>query len=152
MSATLRTTRHRALNIASSEYDSQAAGNSGVVTGTALAVNGGASTLTLAAPIILLSVQPTNFSSTLTLYFMLFDAASLPANGTVPVRAPVALAPGQTAAIQLSDNNSEMKEGLPFFTGLVWAASTTPATLTVDTSSSTWVTMRTIPIGSATAS
>jgi hypothetical protein len=66
-----------------------------------------------------------------TLYLMLFNTTSVPANGTAPLerfRIPaggsIAYSPGQPISLG---------------TGIVWAASTTPNTLTIDTASKSYV-------------
>jgi hypothetical protein len=56
-------------------------------------------------------------------YLMLFNATSLPANGTAPVRPAVKLSPDQEFALDMPD--------VDFTTGLVWALSTSEVTLTV---------------------
>ena len=58
-------------------------------------------------------------------YFQVFDAASLPADTTVPVLTQKVTA-GNTASYDFGD-------GVPFSTGIVVALSTTDTTLTVGT-------------------
>lgn len=63
-------------------------------------------------------------NSASTLYFQLFDAAGLPANGTVPLMS-TQLPPGTTGSLDYGSI------GRPFATGIFAALSTTAATLTL---------------------
>lgn len=58
------------------------------------------------------------------LFFQMFDAIALPANGTLPIWPGVLVPPGTNFGVT-------WEEGLPFATGIFWAASTTRTTLTV---------------------
>tara|TARA_S200002703_G_scaffold46359_1_gene40217 strand:+ start:107 stop:487 length:381 start_codon:yes stop_codon:yes gene_type:complete len=80
---------------------------------------------------ILYSASLSNKGAT-NLYLMVFDAASLPANGTVPTMPPLLV--GQT------DTRSISNLPLPdkFTNGIVVAASTTQENLTVDTNSNSF--------------
>lgn len=69
-------------------------------------------------------------------WFMLFDAAALPANGTIPDTAPVFLAAGST---QFS---LDYEFGDPFTTGIYWACSSTEGVLTVAVVNELWVDAR----------
>ena len=59
-------------------------------------------------------------------YLMLFDAAALPANGTVPL-----LMQAMTATASIPKELAFPPEGMTFVNGLVIAISSTPATLTI---------------------
>lgn len=59
-----------------------------------------------------------------TVYFQVFDAASLPANGAIPALAPQPVATLTFAAFEFAT------WGRPFTNGIVLAVSSTPATLT----------------------
>jgi len=67
-------------------------------------------------------VLAANSHATITYYLMLFDATSLPANGTAPRIPAIPLAAGQSVSLPVR---------LTCATGLYWAASTTVSTLTV---------------------
>jgi len=80
-----------------------------------------------------------------TLYLMFFDDALVPINGTAPAWLPVPVPAGSVASIDLTQHAYGAQPAIlaPIMTnGLSWAASTTPDTLTVDTSNSMWVTAR----------
>jgi hypothetical protein len=93
-----------------------------------------------AAPCTLLRAFITNTGAG-TLYFMVFDATTLPSNGTTPRVRPVVLAAGAQASLDMSIVQALGTWGLTLNTGLVWAASTTAGTLTVDTTNSMWATV-----------
>ncbi len=107
-------------------YDSQAPTNSDVIA---------------TGPLTFFRFLGINKAASGTLWIMFFDAAAVPANATVPLIAPIPIAGGAFAAIDLSVI-SEGLNGLATGNGLVWAASTTPATLTLDATSSIWMTAR----------
>jgi hypothetical protein len=65
---------------------------------------------------------------------MAFDAASLPANGTVP-KMQLSLPAAQAAAQPSCSSFGLPAAGVTLYNGLVVAASTTGKTLTVDTTS-----------------
>lgn len=113
------------------EYDSQGPTNSDVVS---------------VSPVAWLDAMASNSGSS-TLYIMFFDATSVPANGTLPVRQPLELATGGQSYIDIGNPGADGISGRPTNNGLCWAASTTPLTLTVDSTSSIWVTARTFAIG-----
>ena len=66
------------------------------------------------------------------LYLMVFDAASLPSNGTVPSMPPLLVGGTDTRSI----SNLPLPD--KFSTGIVVAASTTQENLTVDTNSNSF--------------
>tara|TARA_Y100001973_G_scaffold88121_1_gene132897 strand:+ start:66 stop:446 length:381 start_codon:yes stop_codon:yes gene_type:complete len=66
------------------------------------------------------------------LYLMVFDAASLPSNGTVPSMPPLLVGPTDTRSI----SNLPLPD--KFATGIVVAASSTQENLTVDTNSNSF--------------
>jgi hypothetical protein len=107
-------------------YDAQQFGNSDVIA---------------AAPSTLVSLIATNKGNSV-LYLQLFDATAVPAGGTVPTVAPIALAAGATVRLQLNDVSGFGFNGFESSNGWCWAASTTAGTLTLDTTSSVWVTAR----------
>ena len=89
----------------------------------------------------LLSLVVSNKGSALTL--QLFDALSLPANSTVPSVIPILVPANTTVSVSFASGvSSKAWAGWAFNTGLVWAASTTQGTLTVDATSSLWVDCR----------
>jgi hypothetical protein len=109
-------------------YDSEAWTNSDVIS---------------AAPCTWLTASGENKGNA-TLYIMFFDATTVPANGAAPLGMPIQLPSGQ--AFQFSENDTARagqagtsETGLRTTTGLCWAASSTPATLTVDTTASIWL-------------
>ena len=91
----------------------------------------------------LLHAMAWNKSST-ALYLMFFDAGGVPTNGTAPLFMPLPLTTqNQPLALPLNDYpGSATFTGWTFTTGIIYAVSTTPATLTVDSSNSVWVTLR----------
>lgn len=102
-------------------YDSAGFANSGVIK---------------AAAGKLLSLRWLNQSAA-TIYLQLFNAVAVPANGTVPSVAPIAIPP--MGAIET--NGELFPDGwTPFATGISWAASTTVGTLTQTATSPLWVT------------
>jgi hypothetical protein len=113
------------------EYDSQGGTNSDIISST---------------PVIWLDALVSNVGSSL-LYLMAFDATSVPANGTLPLRQPIQVAAGAQTFVDLGDPGADGISGRPTQSGLVWAASTTATTLTIDGTSNLWVTARTIAIG-----
>lgn len=113
------------------EYDSQGPTNSDVISSVSVAW---------------LDCMVANSGSN-TLYIMFFDATSVPANGTLPVRQPILLPSGGQTYVDLGNPGIDGVSGRPTINGLCWAASTTPLTLTVDSTSSIWVTARTFAIG-----
>jgi hypothetical protein len=106
-------------------YDSQGFGNSGVVSTSAT---------------VLYKLSATNKSASNTLFIQLFDAATVPGNGAVPLMMPLAVAPSSTAEVSLAPQSVGAGHllGLPTSSGLVWAVSTTAASLTLDSTSSVW--------------
>ncbi len=113
------------------EYDSQGPTNSDVVA---------------ALPIAWLDAMVSNSGSS-TLFVMFFDTTSVPANGTLPMRQPIQVPNGGQTYIDVGDPGADGLSGRPTLNGLCWAASTTATTLTVDTTSSIWVTARTYTLG-----
>jgi hypothetical protein len=113
------------------QYDSQASLNNDVISAT---------------PAKLSSLIARNKSSSLTLFLMLFDATAVPvAPGTTPKMMPIPIPPGLPATLDATEQgvgNPGIGVDMPFTSGIVWAASTTPDTLTVDTTNSIWVTAR----------
>jgi hypothetical protein len=108
-------------------YDAQGGSNSGVV---------------YSAPCTLLRIRALNVGSLL--WLMFFDSATVPTNGTVPLLAPIPVA-ATTGVIDVDwneDIGSAGLLGIQLSNGLVWAASTTSASLTVDGTSSLWPTCR----------
>lgn len=111
------------------EYDAQAYGNSDVVN---------------AGPVSLVWFAATSKSAS-TLYLMFFDATTVPGNGATPIFLPIPLSTSGLTTAQLSMN--DVPGGQRFYAlgctnGLCWAVSTTAGTLTVDATSSVWVTCR----------
>lgn len=76
-----------------------------------------------AAPGLLYKVQAYNNTGA-TVWLQVFDAVSLPANGTIPALAPQPIAANSFAAFEFAT------WGRPFATGIVVAVSSTAATLT----------------------
>lgn len=125
----MSTTRTLNANSTITEWDSQAYENSDVIKN---------------APCTLLTAVGSNKGAAL-LYIMFFDSATVPGNGTVPVLEPVPLPAGATFNLNEQDlsragQGAPNQNGLTMVNGLSWAASTTPATLTVDSTSSVWLT------------
>ena len=112
------------------EYDSQGPTNSDVVS---------------AVPVLWLDAMVSN-SGASTLYLMCFDSATVPGNGTLPMRQPVQVAAGGQTYIDLGVPGSDGISGRQTMAGLSWAASTTAITLTIDSTSSLWVTVRTLGV------
>lgn len=77
-------------------------------------------------PAWLYDVVMTNLHATDTRYLMVFDATSLPANGTVPTIPSVQVAAGFTGSLFGGSS-------FPFNTGITVACSSTAATLTIAT-------------------
>jgi hypothetical protein len=70
----------------------------------------------------------------------IFDSATVPSNGAVPIIAPIIVGANQTVQINFSQGvSSRQWDGLTCSAGIAWGASTTPATLTQDATSSIWV-------------
>jgi hypothetical protein len=90
-------------------------------------------------PCTFLRAFATNTSGS-NLYLMVFDATSLPTNGTAPRIRPVLVAANSQATLDISLLQALGLYGLMLNTGLVWAASTTAGTLTADGTNSMWVT------------
>jgi hypothetical protein len=108
------------------KYDSQGGANSGVVS---------------ASPASILRAVATNGGGS-TLYIMLFDATSLPANASLPIVAPVPVAAGSTVVMDWTiEPGAGVLFGRSCATGVVWAASTTATSLTVDATASLWITI-----------
>jgi len=80
---------------------------------------------------ILYSASLSNKGGT-NLYLMVFDASSLPANGTIPTMPPLLVGPTDTRSI----SNLPLPD--KFSTGIVVAASSTQETLTTDTSNNSF--------------
>ena len=109
-------------------YDSQGGANSGVI---------------VAGPATILRLRGVNIAASGTLWLMVFDALAVPANASIPLVAPVPIAGGAVGDFDLNGAlGSSGLLGLRLSKGLVWAASTTAASLTVDATSSLWVTTR----------
>ena len=110
------------------QYDSQAPINSDVVEA--------------ASPCIFLDVIALNKGAA-TLYVMVFDTTSVPANATIPLFQPVPVPAGTQVVFSLNDlTGGGTLVGMKTTNGLCWAASTTVASLTVDATSSLWATIR----------
>jgi hypothetical protein len=71
------------------------------------------------------------------LYLMIFDSATVPGNGTVPKFQAIPLPATATGTI----NFKELSLSLMMTHGICWAASTTATALTIDATSSLWVTI-----------
>ena len=74
-------------------------------------------------------------NSSSTVYLQTFDASALPAGGTAPSVAPLAIAGNSTASVDFSSIG-----GLPMTNGIVWAESSTALTLTLAASADLMVT------------
>jgi hypothetical protein len=107
-------------------YDSQAPLNSDVIA---------------TAPSFLFKFLAISKAASGTLWLQFFDATAVPNNGAVPFFAPIPIVGGTSVQVDFTPT-TEGLIGLSTATGLCWAASSTPATLTVDTTSSVWVTAR----------
>jgi hypothetical protein len=107
------------------EYDSQGPTNSDVIA---------------SVPVLWLDLLVSNSSATENLYVMVFDSATVPANGALPIRQPVELGFGHQTFVDVGVLGADGISGRPTLNGLCWAASTTPGTLTQDTTSSIWAT------------
>jgi hypothetical protein len=117
------------------EYDSQGFLNDDAITGTTCGMASGQTLLRLCG------WSAVNQGNSL-LWLMFFDAATLPANGTVPIMMPYPL----RSSPQYRDGDgvqpgSRMAYAVNFKAGIVWAASQTAATLTIDNTASLWVTL-----------
>jgi hypothetical protein len=81
-----------------------------------------------------------------TRYFQLFDSATVPADGSVPMMMPITLTTGATASLDLTSGlavfESGVSTGLRSVNGFSWACSTTLATKTLTGSNEMWVTAR----------
>ncbi len=107
------------------EYDSGGGANSGVIA---------------SEPVLWLDLLVSN-SGENNLYVMVFDADTVPANGATPIRQPILLGgPGGQTFLDAGVLGADGISGRPTTQGLVWCASTTPDTLTIDGSSSIWAT------------
>lgn len=128
MTAALRNNKPAtALSKPVEQWDPQAGSNSGIVR---------------AAPGTLLRVTWSNIGAT-PLWLMFFDAATVPSGGAIPMIAPLAMAGTSSGDLNFEDRIMHGALcGVDCATGISWAASTTAATLTIDTSSSTWPTIR----------
>lgn len=113
------------------EYDSQGPTNSDIISATR--------TLWLDAMV--------SNSGSSTLYWMCFDSATVPTNGSLPLRQPLQVGAGGQTYTDLGNPGADGISGRPVVNGLSWAASTTATTLTIDTTSSLWVTARTLTRG-----
>jgi hypothetical protein len=102
-------------------YDDQAFGNSNIIS---------------SGPVSIMSITALNKGTLL--YLMLFDATAVPSNGAVPYFQPIALVAGAQVTRSFNEVSGEGLLGLDTQVGLAWAASTTPATLTIDATSSVW--------------
>lgn len=89
----------------------------------------------------LLSIFASNKGAA-TLWIMLFDGTVVPANATLPIMQGLQVAAGGQTFLDLSDRGGQGLSGLTLANGLVWAGSSTQASLTVDTTASSWVTIR----------
>jgi hypothetical protein len=76
------------------------------------------------------------------LWLLLYDAGTVPTNGAAPVTIPIAVAAGSTTSISFVDVSGFGLSGMDFASGICWAASTTPGTLTADTTNAISVTAR----------
>jgi hypothetical protein len=125
------------------QYDSQVSGNSDVIfTANAVKVAGQPN----AVPIQFLDLFCRNISANTTLYLMVFDLAAVPANATIPAFMPLEMLAGTMAHLDLSHavsvGGQPATYGPQMLLGMCWAASTTSDALTIDNSSSLWVTAR----------
>ena len=109
-------------------YDSQAGANSGIIS---------------ASPCYVVQANILTVAASGVLYFMLFDSATVPSNGAVPLFAPVKLTGGASANVPFQPSVGTGQYIAAYLTanGLSWAASSTPGTLTVDGTSSLWPTI-----------
>jgi hypothetical protein len=87
------------------------------------------------------SIVATNKSAG-TLYAMLWDAATLPTDGTAPTIVPIAVPAGATIAVQFNEQSGDEYSGLQMSAGLAWCGSSTASTKTIDTTSSLWLAVR----------
>ncbi|MBV8452098.1 MAG: hypothetical protein JOZ29_07460 [Deltaproteobacteria bacterium] len=86
-------------------------------------------------PAVLFSMGCYNYDTANPKVVMIFDAAALPANGTVPTRGMISLPPA-TSANQPSFNSLGIAQGGVGFThGITFVASTSGKTLMADTTS-----------------
>lgn len=93
-------------------------------------------------PAVFLSVIATNKSAGI-LWIMFFDAITIPGNGSIPIFVPLQVAANAQASLSLNDGQGGATlSGRPCTTGISWAVSTTPGTLTADASNSIWATVR----------
>jgi hypothetical protein len=106
------------------QYDSQGFANSGVVK---------------AAPGGFLGAYGFN-NGAATIYVMFFNSTTVPANASIPSMAPIPVPAGGTFSLLNSQTVGGTSFGPPMSVGLSWAGSTTAASLTVDTTNSTWLT------------
>jgi hypothetical protein len=115
------------------EYDSQGPTNSDTIATSA---------------VLWLDILVSNVGSSATpLYLMFFDATSPPSNGASPIRQPTQVPASGQVYVDLGDPGADGMSGRLTKNGLAWAASTTPTTLTIDSTSSLWVTVRTVATG-----
>ncbi len=96
---------------------------------------------TNALPAVVSAIYAVNASAS-TIYVMLFDAATVPTNGTVPNIAPIPVPAGGAAYVPFGEVRGDGMTGLSFVNAMVWAASTTAASLTVSTTGQTWLSTR----------
>ena len=107
------------------QYDTQAFANSGVID---------------AVPGTFLGCYGFNKSASAILYVQFFNSTTVPADTAVPSFTPVPLSPGATFTLIGTATVGTQSFGPIMTSGLAWAASTTAATKTVDSSSSVWLT------------
>lgn len=110
-------------------YDSQGGANSGVV---------------FPAPCYFGMAICLSIATTGTLYLMLFDATAVPANASIPIFQPIRMVGGSAGGpvvFQPCFSGGTYVTAPQMKNGLVWAASTTAASLTIDATSSLWPTI-----------
>lgn len=79
-----------------------------------------------------------------TLYLMLFDSATVPGGGAIPIFQPIRMTGGSAGGpvvFQPCFAAGPYVTAPAMLNGLSWAASTTAASLTLDTTSSLWPTI-----------
>lgn len=108
-----------------SQYDTQAFVNSGVIK---------------ASPGGFLGAFGFNKSASTVLYVQFFNSTTVPADTAVPSFTPIAVPPGGSFSLIGTSMVGTQSFGPLMTAGLSWAASTTPATKTVDATNSLWIT------------
>jgi hypothetical protein len=94
-----------------------------------------------ASPVVVQAVSVTNKGAS-ALYFQLFDLATAAGAGAVPVTMPIAVPAGSTVSVDYNAVSGAGFFGFATAAGLAWAASTTAGTLTADSTSSLWTSIR----------